>query len=164
MPLSKVPGSQIDDSTITQAKLGANVSGNGPAFSAYAATGVSMANSVPTKILFQTEDFDTNSNYDATTARFLPTVAGYYQVTATMSAPTSASAYFNALIYKNGVLYATSPLSGAVGIYVSQVTALVYCNGSTDYIEAYGSQSSGGTITSNTGTSYKFQGCMVRAA
>lgn len=136
----------------------------GPAFSAYASAGVSMPNSTSTKILFQTKDFDTNNNYDTTTSRFTPTIPGYYQVTATISAPAQAAAYFQASIYKNGAQYTTSPVSAAAGIYVNQVSGLVYCNGSTDYIEVYGSQSTGGTITSNTGAIYKFQGSLVRPA
>ena len=136
----------------------------GPAFSAYAPAGVSMPNSTPTKIAFATKDFDTNTNFDTTTSRFTPTVAGYYQVTATITAPVSAGAYFNALIYKNGVAWASSVLSAAIGIYVAQVSSLVYCNGATDYIEIYGSQSTGGTVTSGTGTMYKFQAALVRPA
>lgn len=151
-----------DANMATQEELDA--ASKGPAFSAYVATGVSMVNSTPTKIQFQTEEFDTNSNYDNSTGRFTPTVAGYYQITATIGAPVSASAYFNALIYKNGSVYASSVLSANTGIYVSQVSALVYLNGTTDYVETYGSQSSGGTVTSATGVTYKFQGCMVRAA
>lgn len=159
-----VTTAKVADAAVTQAKIAANVAGKGPAFSAYVATGVSMVNSTPTKIIFQTEEFDTNSNYDNTTGRFTPTVAGYYMVVGIIGAPVSASPYFNALIYKNGAAYASSPLSATNGIYVNQVSALVYCNGSTDYIEVYGSQSSGGTVTSATGTTYKFQGALVRAA
>jgi C1q domain len=136
----------------------------GPAFSAYASAGVSMVNSALTKILFQTEDFDTNNNYDNSTSKFTPTVAGYYQITATISAPAQAGAYFQGSIYKNGVQFAVGVVSAANGIYVTQVSSLVYCNGSTDYIEIYGVQVTGGTITSNANALYKFQGALVRPA
>ena len=69
-------------SSVTQAKLGTNVAGNGPAFYAYrTATQTGIASATFTKIQLNVELFDTNSNYDnVTNYRFTPTVAGYYQV------------------------------------------------------------------------------------
>jgi len=40
------------------------------------------------------------------------------------------------------------------------MSGLVYCNGTTDYIEAYFYVTS--TSTSQTGSNYKFQGTFVR--
>ena len=144
------------------------VSGNQPAFSAYAdATTQTLATVTYTKILFQIEEFDTNSNFAS--SRFTPTVAGYYQVSSQLL--FSALGGFTCLvaIYKNGedfkegtrtAIAATS--SG--GVYVS---ALVYCNGSTDYLEVYGQQASG-TSQNLLGTNNQFlnyfQAVMVRAA
>jgi hypothetical protein len=54
------------------------VSGNMPAFSAYPNSQQTLSATTYTKILFQTEEFDTNNNYASST--FTPTVAGYYQV------------------------------------------------------------------------------------
>ena len=65
--------------SIPQAALAAGVAGNGPAFSAYQSTqqtGISSATF--TKVNFQTEEFDTNSNFASST--FTPTIAGYYQI------------------------------------------------------------------------------------
>jgi len=57
----------------------AMVSGNMPAFSAYANTNqTTSASYVATKVQINTKEFDTNNNFDATTNyRFTPTVAGY---------------------------------------------------------------------------------------
>lgn len=124
-----------------------------------------MVNSALTKIPYATKDFDTNTNYDTTLSRFTPTVAGYYQVSATVACSgAAAGGYFQALIYKNGTAWACSTVSSAVGGYVAHVTALVYLNGSTDYVEVYASQSSGGTISNTSSSLYKFQGALVRAA
>jgi hypothetical protein len=62
------------------------VSGNMPAFSAYQSSGQTLSSATATKLNFQTEEFDTNNNFDSTTnMRFTPTVAGYYQVNGGLS-------------------------------------------------------------------------------
>ena len=114
-----------------------------PAFSAYANANISMANNTATKILFQTEEFDTNSNFASST--FTPTVAGYYQINAAICFGGWTSTYLFTMIYKNGVEYkrgsATSnTLSGLNGV----VSSVVYFNGSTDYVEIYGQHNNGG--------------------
>jgi hypothetical protein len=144
------------------------ISGNMPAFSAYAdATTQTLTTATYTKILFQTEEFDTNSNFAS--SRFTPTVAGYYQVSSQLLFPALGGFTCLVAIYKNGAdfkegtrINVPATLSGAVN-----VSALVYCNGSTDYIEIYGQQSSG-TSQNLTGTNNQFlnyfQAVMVRAA
>ena len=74
------------------------VSGNMPAFSAYLSAGQSINSSEYTKVLFNTELFDTNNNFAS--SRFTPTVAGYYQVNLMTVGQTVTSAVFSA-IYKN---------------------------------------------------------------
>ena len=113
-----------------------------PAFRAYLnadQTGISSA--TWTKVEIDTEEFDTNSNYDNTTNyRFTPTVAGYYQINFRVrNDSTSARNGDFSAIYKNGSLYSyanTALFSTAsdVGINGSD---LIYFNGSTDYIEIY---------------------------
>jgi len=135
---------------------------NGPAFSAYQSSSqTGIASSVFTKILFQTEEWDTNNNFASST--FTPTVAGYYQINAAVawSAGYSTgilSIYKNGSIYKDGVSLPTST-------YRSTVNAIVYCNGSTDYIEIYGQQLSGssGSIAAAINYTY-FQAAMIRGA
>jgi hypothetical protein len=110
-----------------------------PAFSAYqsvAQTGFSSATA--TKLTFTTEEFDTNSNFASST--FTPTVAGYYQVTGAFSI-NSLSVLPTALVmfYKNGAGFkfggnGTGSASNFVG---TSASALIYMNGSTDYLEMY---------------------------
>ena len=65
------------DNTFAEAGGGVNT----PAFLATLSADQSISNSTLTKVQFNTEVFDTNSNYDnATNYRFTPTVAGYYQL------------------------------------------------------------------------------------
>ena len=142
-------------------KIGANQAVNGPAFSAYQSSAQTLSTGVTTKIQFQSEEFDTNNNFDSTTNyRFTPTVAGYYQVTGEIQLgviATSVAVY----IYKNGSAfkYGVSPTNtGGAGI-----TALVYLNGSTDYVELYGNIGAGQALSASSIFTY-FQAVMVRGA
>jgi hypothetical protein len=140
------------------------VSGNMPAFSAYQSSAqTALSINTWTKLQFQTEEFDTNSNFDSTTNyRFTPTVAGYYQFTGAlaMSAATSSgwlSFYKNGSVFKYGAQISTV----AGGMFAA--TALIYCNGSTDYVELYGYI--GVSQSPATGASFTyFQAVLVRNA
>jgi len=55
-------------------------SGAAPTFRAYLGSNQSISAVTGTKLNFDTEMWDTNSNYDTTNKRFTPSVAGYYQV------------------------------------------------------------------------------------
>jgi hypothetical protein len=57
---------------------------SGPAFSAYSSGVVSLPASTFTKIPIDTEEFDTANCFNTSTYRFTPTVAGYYQVNASI--------------------------------------------------------------------------------
>ena len=136
----------------------------GPAFSAYAGATTTISQNAYTKINFNTEEFDTNSNYDTSTSRFTPTVAGYYQVNGGMEYSNSSAAYVNVMIYKNGSQYKGGINSDKAGNYRVYVSGLVYLNGSTDYIELYGfSNLAGGTSLTYSIATY-FQASMVRGA
>ena len=148
----------------------AGVPVNGPAFSAYASGGQSVSNATTTKIQFNNENFDTNSNFDSSTNyRFTPTVAGYYQINAVASFGGGVAAFSAVLsIYKNGSAYASGGLATPVSVTVGASTAgssLIYCDGSTDYIEAYVYQNSGAGLALQAGNSVcQFSGALVRSA
>ena len=78
-----------------------------PAFSAYRNGSQSaLVSGTWTKVLCNTEEFDTNSNYDNTTNyRFTPTVAGYYQINGAISPIAFSGNYLSCGIYKNGTVY-----------------------------------------------------------
>jgi hypothetical protein len=143
------------------------VSGNMPAFSAYVSSSTSVANAVPTKIIYATKDFDTNNNYNTALSRFTPTVAGYYYITGYcyIGAPIGVSNPTMS-IYKNGSAFASQIHTNPSGAYdLSGISSLVYCNGSTDYIEIYLNQDTGSAInTYSPASGAKFSGFMVRGA
>ena len=135
-----------------------------PAFSAYASAGTTVPDATYTKILFASEDFDTNSNFAS--SRFTPTVAGYYQVNANtrFGAFTVSSVFL--VIYKNGganIRGNGSSMNSSGFIYPS-ISGIVYCNGTTDYIEIYAYQNSGSSQLTDDGSVYKFNGAMIRSA
>lgn len=138
------------------------VSGNMPAFSAYCSSGTSLTANTFTKQDLQTEEFDTNNNFAS--SRFTPSVAGYYQINAAFSTTTSSgnifiAIYKNGANYKQGNLLTTTP--GVGGICV--VSSVLYCNGSTDYIEMY-VLSSVNTTTNFAANTVYMNGAMVRGA
>ena len=140
------------------------VSGNMPAFSAYQSSAQTLSSATLTKIQFQTEEFDTNSCFDSTTNyRFTPNVEGYYLVSGHVQPDASYTAGIQA-IYKNGSVYKYGSYNAnATGVSQPSVTCLVYLNGSTDYVEFYGSFTTGQATVATSAFTW-FQGHMARAA
>ena len=135
-----------------------NSKGAGPAFSAYQSSSQTLSSATTTKIQFQTELFDTNSNFDSTTNyRFTPTVAGYYQVNAAVQvavAFTGGTIY----LYKNGSGVATGmAVNASGGTFI--LSYLVQMNGSTDYLEVFANLAIGQALAGGT----NFQASMARS-
>ena len=136
-----------------------------PAFSAYLSADQSISTASFTKIAFDTEQFDTNSNYDNTTNyRFTPTVEGYYQINSNMAINQSGNIMIE--LYKNGswVVRGMQQYNTATATRVVNLSYLVYMNGTTDYLEIYGYQSSGTTKNISGSSRYtNFQAFLARA-
>ena len=137
----------------------------GPAFAAYnnTVTNTLSANTW-TKISYPSENWDTNNNFAS--SRFTPTVAGYYQINATFGEGLSSSGMiFYIAVYKNGTEFRKMQYIASSAWYTNiPISAQVYCNGSTDYIEIYAY--TGVSYSSSPGsqaTNY-FDGALVRAA
>jgi hypothetical protein len=157
----------LPDATITQADLAAGVAGTGPAFSVSVTGTTTITSGVFTKMVFNSENWDTASCFDSTTNyRFTPTVAGYYLITGSLDAGTSTNAN-RAIpaIYKNGSSYRLGINIGTANgsSFGSSVSAQVYLNGSTDYVELFAYVlATTAQYTASTGT--WFDGVLVRAA
>lgn len=144
---------------------------NGPAFSAYAnASGQTITSGSQQKVLFQTEEFDTNNNYAS--SRFTPTVEGYYQLNAEVRLDgASGTGEMMIILYKNGSEYKRGTNQQgtqiATNFWAMQVSSLVYANGTSDYFEIYVQQGSGSSVTvtavNNPAITW-FNGCMLRGA
>jgi hypothetical protein len=125
-----------------------------------------ISNATFTKVNFDTETWDTNNNYNTSNYRFTPTIAGYYQVNCSIDAGASTAAvralpcvYKNGTIYRAGVNLNTDP--GAT--FNSICSALVYMNGSTDYIECFAYIGASVPIISPSPGTW-FDACLVRSA
>jgi hypothetical protein len=147
-----------DSTTATGLKWAAASSGDtGPSFGVGLTSEQTITANTLTKVAFDQEDWDTNTNYDSTTYRFTPTTAGYYQINFVVQTSGATSGR----IYKNGSEFmrigytalSNDPING---------TSLIYCNGSTDYIEAYVNSTS--TTVYSTDSVCYFSGSMTRSA
>ena len=138
---------------------------NTPAFLIRKTSTQNLSGGTTTKITFDAsaKDVDTNTDWDATNNRFIPSVAGKYYFfwkgQASSTGGNSTLVTTEAMFYKNG---SAVPSSGfAIGFennngrFVSPPTfTILDMNGSSDYVEAYQSiYVSSGTPQSLGGTS-----------
>jgi hypothetical protein len=136
-----VPNGVVQGAWIRQAIVISNV---GPAFSAYANSGLSVTSATATKVQINTKEFDTNAAFDNTTNyRYTPQTAGYYQVSGTLTVGVTTGTSGYVAVYKNGSVFKNGTsmtlTSGNFSVAAFTVNDLIYLNGSTDYIELWGS-------------------------
>ncbi len=111
-------------------------------FAAARTTDQTVASGAFTKIQFDTETYDPQSDYDnSTNYRYTPSSAGYYIASTSISFYNSnGAAQLQVKLYKNGSEFAFSSgshvQSGGYGVSVS-FSHIVQMNGSSDYIEVY---------------------------
>lgn len=106
---------------------------------------VQIGNDTNIKLDMNAKTFDIGNNFDLTTDRFQPTVAGKYLIIMQVKAGGQTVGSHNvAHIYKNGTVYDSrfTRSTSATNSHSSLVT-LVDLNGTTDYLEAYFNLSSG---------------------
>ena len=151
--------------TINLPAVSGTVSLDGPAFSAYKGSDQTVTSGVITKVTYDTEQFDTNSNFAS--SAFTPTVAGYYQVNATIcGAGSTTMTVLIGYIYKNGSSYRFGILDADTGGNSrANISDLIYMNGTTDYLEIYARCDGTGTMTfTGTATANSFSAVLVRGA
>jgi len=163
--VSEIQTADISDAQITNAKLAANVAGNGPAFHAYAGTTTSLSPAAFAKVNLNAEVYDTNSNFAS--SRFTATVAGYYQFSGGVGVSAGALQLLAALT-KNSP---SSTQLGSVSFYGGYQNVLTYASSVSglmflavgDYVELFGYADANATIQALSTTTY-MTGCLVRAA
>jgi hypothetical protein len=139
---------------------------SGPAFRAYSSNSQIIPSGVPTKIQFNAESFDTNGNFDSiTNYRFTPTVTGYYQLNLSVGFAAMGVGEIILQINKNGSAYQFGSDVVGTTTYIASMSALVYMNGPTDYVEGFVTQSSGlSRALAAAATQSSFSGALVRGA
>lgn len=144
-----------------------------PAFLAYLGTTQSISHDTFTKVLYDTETFDTNNNFAS--SRFTPTVAGYYQIcwTTSFSGTTSRNYAYGSDLYKNGSRYTALSIpvfyNSQTNGYEMSSSMVLYMNGSTDYLEVYAyaydyTAGASSSIRGGTPLYSFFSGCLLRGA
>jgi hypothetical protein len=143
------------------------VSGNQPAFSVSKSAAQTVTSGVFTTITYDVKEFDTNNNFASN--RFTPTVAGYYQINAAYQISGAAPGFL--LIAKNGSDGTAGSKRGAwlsnANFQDMHVSVLVYCNGTTDYIEIFMYHTLGSAVTpqgNSQGSISWFDGTLIKAA
>jgi len=151
--LTAIPAANITGTL--PAISGANLT-NLPAASAtvacYAYTdSQSLANAVSTKIQFSSEHFDVGTDFDSSTNyRFTAPSAGKYLVITSMSCADSQMTtddHFQIELRKNGSMVLYQNWSTSTTMRVQNVASRILDLSANDYLEAFGYQSSGSTIT-----------------
>lgn len=134
-------------------------------FSAIMSGNQSISNSTWTKVLFNTEEYDTASQYDHSNSKFQPTIAGYYQINSALSWFNGASTAALSRFYKNGSHYKNSAYlyhsDQSLDDYQVEGSMTVYMNGSSDYLEVYAFNVGTANVISGAGGNSYFQGFLI---
>ena len=145
--------------TVFSTVPGAKIAATGPIFSAYRSgnqTGVT--NNTYVKVQLNSEEFDTAGCFDSTTNyRFTPNVSGYYRFEWAVDARGTSLTVGHTQLWKNGELHKNGSWAAhSSNISLSVGAAVVYMNGSTDYVELYGysSASSGNLFSGGASVTY----------
>ena len=130
---------------------------NTPAFRAQSSSAQTIATGTETKLQFPTEDFDTDSDYDnSTNYRFTPTTAGKYVIRASVRMASSTDyTGLKFILKKNGTAIIQHQTS-AFHYETRVVCGIITFNGSSDYVEAFIVQNSGGNVDTDSDNKYNF--------
>jgi len=153
-----------------------------PAFSAYlSGSQQNITSSVTTVLQANSKEYDTAGCYNNTSSSatlngisvpawsFAPNIAGYYQVNMEINGNCTSGSFAFFTIYKNGSEFKRGFVANYSSGNFSQIcggtSALIYLNGTSDYITAYGAitgTSPNFYFSSNGSWSY-FQAAFVRS-
>tara|TARA_R100001079_G_scaffold63032_1_gene32611 strand:- start:623 stop:1171 length:549 start_codon:yes stop_codon:yes gene_type:complete len=142
-----IGSSNVSQITLKSGATLTNFPANTPAFSAQVTDGstVSIASQTVAKVTFATEIYDSDSKYDTSTSRFTPGVSGKYFVYARLSFNSDSD--FDDIrlhIHKNGTRNNSMLTRNEyyTQIYIYDVLDL----NTTDYVEIYAYQGTGGSL------------------
>ena len=146
MAIDKIQSESInlaDNFAFTVTVTGAGES-NTPSFFAYLSSDQNITTDTWTKLQCNTEEFDSDSNYDnSTNYRFTPTTAGKYYL---FAQGFMANSSIFVAISKNGTRIATTRKSATDGDNGVSISVVLSANGSSDYFEAEVFHKEGSTI------------------
>jgi hypothetical protein len=160
LPDACITTADLADGAATPAKTT-----GGPAFSAYQSSAQTISAGTTTKIQLQTEEFDTANCFDSTTNyRFTPNVAGYYQVSFAVRTDAGTISALHAAVFKNGAGAKSAQFTNtALAAFMGSASALIFLNGTTDYIELHTYSGHSVALLASAAGTY-FQAVLVRPA
>lgn len=156
-----------DVGVVTGAMLAPGAAGTGPLFQASKAADQSFSpGGGATLMSFDTVIYDTNTGYDDATYSFTPNIAGYYQIGIVSNVKSSFNTLsFKSMVYKNGSVFREG---GTISVGSTGENAdfscVVYLDGASDYVQAYGQVVSGSSNALLQSESALFYGYLVRSA
>jgi hypothetical protein len=168
------PASTASTLTLTAPAQTGTIGLDGPAFKVYQTSITqTLSNNADTKVILNTEVFDTANCFDSTTNyRFTPNVAGYYmlaQTVVTAAVNSGGTLEILARIRKNGstdLTWSTNLVPSTQHFNAITSSTVTYMNGTTDYVELYIYQNTNASLNVVGGIEgyTSFSGALVRAA
>jgi hypothetical protein len=175
--------SNLAASSVGQPQLISGTAGNGPAFSAYlSSSNQSLTSSTSTTVALNSKEYDTIGAYNNTGSSttlngitvpaysYAPNIAGYYLVTGEINVTGTGLSQVNVTILKNGSEYKRGMVLVGTSLtqYCSPVSAVIYLNGTSDYItmQVYATGTSPVLVYNSTsyGAWNYFQATLIRSA
>ena len=142
------------------------VATNAPAFSATQSSGQSISTSTETVLVFDTIDYDVTNDFNTSTYKFTPSVAGYYLFTGFIRMNITNGKILSVRLQKNDSLIKNiiESTTGAAADNGYSFSTVVYANGTTDNFRLQLAHTSGVTETTTAGSAYTtFQGTLATA-
>lgn len=157
------------DKVIIPATGAVKTPGNVVAFSARPSTTATISTATWTFLIFNSEEFDTTNSFDVVTGKFQPTVAGYYQFNVAVQGTGATNiTTVGAGFYKNKTTgqadyYSLWEAPAGAPDPAASCSALIYLNGSTDYVLPTTYMTGTGTLTWLNNNASFFQGHLLGA-
>jgi hypothetical protein len=104
-----------------------------PAFAVFQDATQAIIKDAPTKIIYDTVEFDATEAFDMANSRFQPAVAGYYEINCGCGINAGSVSTYTS-IYKNSAEYRRSTTTDGAN---ARLSTLVHLNGTTDFVEGW---------------------------
>ena len=137
---------------------------NAPAFSAYPSAAQTLSTGTWTTLAFNTEVYDTNSNYNTSTYAFTPTVAGYYNFNASVRSAGATTRFYTKFLKNGTTNYYGNDFNFAANGLNSNYSVLLYMNGSTDSVVTQTFLQGGGGLALGASAVVFYSAFLARAA
>lgn len=128
-----------------------------PVFEGRQTVAQSIANGTPAALTWDTEDIDTDNGHSTVTntSRYTPATAARFQLSAGVGWASNATGYRTGELWKNGVVLngggtVLPAVNGAQSRFPTR-TMTTTANGTSDYVEVWVNQTSGGALLTAVG-------------